>query len=105
MVPWDPPGVPRVPIFGPNREMFSKLHWPGPLGSGGPSHAFSAMADFGALRGASGVMCFRNAALKECDSEVKRLKRELDKIEEVASDLEAVENDDNLFAGKNKKTS
>lgn len=43
---------------------------------------------------------FRNAALKECDSEVKRLKRELDKIEEVASDLEAVENDDNLFAGE-----
>ena len=47
-------------------------------------------------------LTFRNAALKECDSEVKRLTRELDKIEEVASDLEAVENDDNLFAGENK---
>ena len=38
MVPWDPPGVPRVPILGPNRGMFSKLNEPGPLGPGGHSH-------------------------------------------------------------------
>ena len=38
MVPWDPPGVPRVPISGPNRGMFSKLNEPGPLGPGGHSH-------------------------------------------------------------------
>ena len=38
MVPWDPPGVPRVPILGPNRGMFSKLNRPGPLGSGGHSY-------------------------------------------------------------------
>ena len=33
-----PPGVPRVPILGPNRGIFSKLNGPGPLGSGGDSH-------------------------------------------------------------------
>ena len=38
LVPWDPPGVPRVPISGPNRGIFSKLNGPGPLGSGGHSH-------------------------------------------------------------------
>ena len=38
LVPWDPPGVPRVPISGPNRGMFSKLNEPGPLGPGGHSH-------------------------------------------------------------------
>ena len=38
LVPWDPPGVPRVPILGPHRGIFSKLDWPGPLGSGGHSH-------------------------------------------------------------------
>ena len=38
MVPWDPPGVPRVPISGPHRGIFSKLYGPGPLGSGGHSH-------------------------------------------------------------------
>ena len=38
LVPWDPPGVPRVPISGPNRGIFSKLIGPGPLGSGGHSH-------------------------------------------------------------------
>ena len=32
------PGVPRVPISGPNRGMFSKLNDPGPLGPGGLSH-------------------------------------------------------------------
>ena len=38
LVPWDPPGVPRVPISGPNHGIFSKLIGPGPLGSGGHSH-------------------------------------------------------------------
>ena len=38
LVPWDLPGVPRVPISGPNRGIFSKLIGPGPLGSGGHSH-------------------------------------------------------------------
>ena len=38
MVPWNPPGVPRVPILGPHRGIFSKLDGPGPLGSGGHSH-------------------------------------------------------------------
>ena len=38
LVPWDPPGVPGVPILGPARGMFSKLNGPGPLGSGGHSH-------------------------------------------------------------------
>ena len=33
-----PPGVPRVPISGPNRGMFSKLNEPSPLGPGGHSH-------------------------------------------------------------------
>ena len=33
LVPWDPSGVPRVPISGPHRGMFSKLDGPGPLGS------------------------------------------------------------------------
>ena len=38
LVPWDPPGVPRVPILGPHRGIFSKLDGPGPLGSGGHTH-------------------------------------------------------------------
>ena len=55
LVPWDPPGVPRVPIFGPNRGMFSKLHWPGPLGSGGHSHAIFSNGRFrGAQRSFGG---------------------------------------------------
>ena len=33
-----PPGVPRVPISGPNRGIFSKLIGLGPVGSGGHSH-------------------------------------------------------------------
>ena len=35
--PVGPPGVPRVPISGPNRGMFSKPNEPGPLGRGGHS--------------------------------------------------------------------
>ena len=38
MVPWDPPGVPRVPISGPHGGIFSKLDGPGHLGSEGHSH-------------------------------------------------------------------
>ena len=51
----DPPGVPRVPIFGPNRGMFSKLNWPGPLGSGGHSHTIFSNGRFqGAQRSFGG---------------------------------------------------
>ena len=38
LVLWDLSGVPRVPISGPNRGIFSKFIGPGPLGSGGHSH-------------------------------------------------------------------
>ena len=38
MVPWDPPGVPRVPISGPVHGMFSKCNVHGPIGSRGHSH-------------------------------------------------------------------
>ena len=55
LVPWDPPGVPRVPILGPNRGMFSKLNWPGPLESGGHSHAIFSNGRFrGAQRSFGG---------------------------------------------------
>ena len=55
LVPWDPPGVPRVPILGPNRGMFSKLNWPGPLGSGGHSHTIFSNGRFlGAQRSFGG---------------------------------------------------
>ena len=53
-----PPGVPRVPILGPNRGMFSKLNWPGPLGSGGHSHAIFSNGRFrGAQRSFGGDVC------------------------------------------------
>ena len=55
LVLWDPPGVPRVPIFGPNHGMFSKLNWPGPLGSGGQSHTIFSNGRFqGAQRSLRG---------------------------------------------------
>ena len=55
LVSWDPPGVPRVPILGPNRGMFSKLNWPGPLGSGGHSHTIFSNGRFqGAQRSLGG---------------------------------------------------
>ena len=38
LVPWDPPGVPRVPISGPVHGMFSKFNVLGPIGSRGHSH-------------------------------------------------------------------
>ena len=38
MVPWEPPGVPRLPITGPVHGMFSKFNVLGPIGSRGPSH-------------------------------------------------------------------
>ena len=41
-----PPGVPRVPILGPNRGIFSKFNWPGPLGSGGHSHTIFSNGRF-----------------------------------------------------------
>ena len=50
-----PPGVPKVPILGPNRGMFSKLNWPGPLGSGGHSHTIFSNGRFqGAQRSFGG---------------------------------------------------
>ena len=54
-----PPGVPKVPILGPNRGMFSKLNWPGPLGSGGHSHTIFSNGRFqGAQRSFGGdVQC------------------------------------------------
>ena len=53
--PKGPHGVPRVPISGPNHGMFSKLHWPGPLGSGGHSHTIFSNGRFlGAQRSFGG---------------------------------------------------
>ena len=46
MVPWDPPGVPRVHILGPHHGIISKLDWPGPLGSGGYSHTSFGIGEF-----------------------------------------------------------
>ena len=48
-VPWDLPGVHRVPILGPNRGIFSKLIGPGPLGSRGHSHTSFSNGRFQAL--------------------------------------------------------
>ena len=39
----------------------------------------------------------KDSALRDSEMEVRRLKRELDKIDEVASDLEAAANDDAAF--------
>ena len=50
LVPWDPLGVPRVPISGPNRGIFSKLIGPGPLGSGGHSHTSFSTGDIRAAQ-------------------------------------------------------
>ena len=50
LVPWDPLGVPRVPILGPAREMFSKLDGPGPLGSGDHSHTSFSTGEFRAAQ-------------------------------------------------------
>ena len=41
-----PPGVPRVPILGPHRGIFSKLNGPGPPGSGGHSHTSFSAGEF-----------------------------------------------------------
>ena len=59
MVPWDPPGVPRVPILGPNRGMFSKLNEPGPLGPEGHSHTIFSTREFRAAQRTLGsnVIC------------------------------------------------
>ena len=48
-VPWDPLGVPRVLIGGPNCGIISKLIGPGPLGSGGHSHTSFSNGRFPAL--------------------------------------------------------
>ena len=50
LVPLDPLGVPRVPISGPNRGIFSKLNGPGPLGSGGHSHTSFSTGEFRAAQ-------------------------------------------------------
>ena len=50
LVPRDPPGVPRVPISGPNHGIFSKLNGPGPLGSGGHSHTSFSTGEFRAAQ-------------------------------------------------------
>ena len=66
MVPWDPPGVPRVPILGPNRGMFSKLNWPGPLGSGGHSHTIFSNGRFlGAQRSFGGDVMYNLILYKD----------------------------------------
>ena len=44
------PGVPRVPISGPNRGIFSKLNGPGPLGSRGHSHTSFSTGEFRAAQ-------------------------------------------------------
>ena len=49
LVPWDPLRVPRVPILGPNRGIFSKLIGPGSLGSGCHSHNSFSNGRFRAL--------------------------------------------------------
>ena len=46
LVPWDPLRVPRVPILGPARGIFSKLNGPGPLRSGGHSHTSFSTGEF-----------------------------------------------------------
>ena len=46
LVPLDPLGVPRVPISGPHRGIFSKLDGPGPLGPGGHSHTSFSTGEF-----------------------------------------------------------
>ena len=44
--PVGPFGVPRVPISGPHRGIFSKLDGPGPLGCGGYSHTSFSTGEF-----------------------------------------------------------
>ena len=41
-----PFGVHMVPISGPNRGIFSKIIWPGPLGSGGHSYTSFSKSRF-----------------------------------------------------------
>ena len=50
LVPWDPLRVPRVPILGPARGIFSKLNRPGPLRSGGHSHTSFSIGEFRAAQ-------------------------------------------------------
>ena len=46
----DPLGVPRVPILGPARGIFSKLNGPCPLGSVGHSHTSFSAGEFRAAQ-------------------------------------------------------
>ena len=46
MVPWDPPGILRVHISGPNHRMFSILIGPSPKGLEVNPIPVSALADF-----------------------------------------------------------
>ena len=50
LVPWDPLGVPRVPILGPARGIFSKLNGPRLLGSVGHSHTSFITGEFQAAQ-------------------------------------------------------
>ena len=50
LVPWDPFRVPRVPILGPARGIFSKLNGPCPLRSGGHSHTSFSTGEFRAAQ-------------------------------------------------------
>ena len=61
MAPWDPPGVLRVPISGPNRGMFSKLNEPSPLGPGGHSHTIFGNGRFQGAQRSFGCDVIGNA--------------------------------------------
>ena len=50
LVPSDSLRVPRVPILGPARGIFSKLNGPGPLGSVGHSHTSFSTGEFRAAQ-------------------------------------------------------
>ena len=65
MVPWDPLGVPRVPILGPTRGIFSKLNGPCPLGSVDQSHTSFSTGEFRAAQRTLGsdVICSLKPAL------------------------------------------
>ena len=50
LVPRDPLGIPKVPILGPARGIFSKLNGPCPLGSVGHSHTSFSAGEFRAAQ-------------------------------------------------------
>ena len=59
-----PPGVPRVPISGPHRGIFSKLDGLDPLGSGSHSHTSFSNGRFRALETSFHIDV--NAFAKQC---------------------------------------